>query len=149
MTYDAGQVSDLLELKDLAYQYARTVDGRDGVALSALFVEDGVIDGSGYYTKGRADIAKIPAFLDGRYQATFHAVQNHTLKLDGDQATGEVYALSHHLRQEPDGGLVDYVMVMRYRDAYVRQADGWRFQHRHILLDWTETRPASRPAPRG
>jgi len=148
MTYDAGQVSDLLELKDLALQYARCVDSRDGTALAALFVEDGVIDGSGYYTKGQADIAKIPAFLDRRYQATFHAVQNHTLRLDGDRAEGEVYALSHHLRKEPDDSMVDYVMVMRYRDAYVRQPDGWRFRRREILVDWTETRPASRPPPR-
>jgi hypothetical protein len=149
MPYDATQVSDVLELKDLACRYAKAVDGRDATGLCALFVEDGLLDGSGYYAKGHEAFAKIPPMLSKRYEATFHAVLNHTLTLHGDEAEGEVYALSHHLRREKDDSLVDYVMVMRYRDRYVRQDGAWRFAHRHILLDWTETRPASPPAHQG
>ena len=149
MPYDAAQVSDILELKDLALRYAQAVDGRNAEALCALFEEDGVIDGSGYLARGHGEISRITSLLSKRYQATFHSVQNHTIRLAGDEAEGEVYALSHHLRKEPDDSLVDYVMVMRYRDRYVRGPQGWRFRQRHILLDWTETRPAERPAQLG
>lgn len=148
MSHDAGQISDILELRELAYRYAQCVDRRDGATLAGLFVEDGVIDGSGYFTKGRKGIAAIPAFLDTRYEATFHAVQNHIVQLAGDTAQGEVYATSRHLRKEPDDSLAAYVMIMRYHDQYVRQADGWRFARREIQLAWTETGPAARPAPR-
>jgi hypothetical protein len=140
-----GQIADILEIRDLALRYAQTVDRRDGQGLAGLFAEEGYIDGSGYYTRGRKGLAGIPAFLDGRYLKTFHAVQNHRVQLDGDLATGEVYAISHHLRAEPDDSLSDYVMVMRYHDEYVREPDGWRFARRSILVDWTETRPATLP----
>jgi hypothetical protein len=146
MSKNAAEISDILDIRDLALRYAQNVDGRNGPGLSELFIEDGVIDGSGYFTKGRKHIAAIPRMLDTRYEATFHAVHNHLIELDGDRASGEVYATSHHLRKEVDDRLVDYVMIMRYHDQYVRQADGWRFAHRHILLEWTETRPAAPPA---
>jgi hypothetical protein len=142
---DAAQISDILEIRDLALRYAQCVDSRNGPALAALFTQDGIIDGSGYLTKGASKIAGIPAFLDTRYEATFHAVHNHLVEVDGDAAQGEVYATSHHLRKEVDGHLVDWVMIMRYHDKYVRQPGGWRFAHRHILLEWTETRIAAPP----
>lgn len=149
MSYDAGQISDILELRQLAYRYAQGVDGRDAEALGDLFTEDCLVDGSGYYSRGRKGITAIPAMLDRRFEGTYHAVQNHIVHLNGDTAEGEVYAISRHLRKAPDDSLTVYVMYMRYRDKYVRQADGWRFAHRHILLDWTETGPAERPpAPR-
>ena len=146
MTKNARELSDIEELRELALRYAQCVDGRDGPALAELFIEDGVIDGSGYFTKGRKGVAAIPAFLDTKYEATFHAVHNHIVRLAGDVAEGEVYATSHHLRKEADGQLVDYVMIMRYHDEYARQADGWRFAHRKIVLEWTETRTAAPPA---
>ena len=149
MANTPGEIADILALRDLAYRYAQSVDRRDGEALAQLFTEDGVLDGSGYFTKGREGLALIPAMLDRRYQATFHAVQNHTIELAGDEATGEVYAISHHLRKAPDDSLSDYVMIMRYHDQYVRRDGVGLFAHRHILIDWTETRPAAhRPAPK-
>lgn len=34
------------------------------------------------------------------------------------------------------------VASIRYYDQFVRQADGWRFAERRLLVDWTETRPS-------
>jgi uncharacterized protein (TIGR02246 family) len=142
-----SQADDRRQIRDLGLRYAQAVDQRDADKLAALFVEDGLLDGSGYESRGHEAIRKIPPMLSRRYQATFHSVQNHLIELDGDQASGEVYALSHHLQRKEDGSLTDFVMVMRYQDRYVRQGDGWRFAHRHILVDWTETRPAEPHVP--
>jgi uncharacterized protein (TIGR02246 family) len=148
---DQSSEADYRKIRELALRYAQAVDNRDAEKLAGVFTEDGLIDGSGYTSHGREQIMRIPRMLTKRYQKTFHSVQNHLIELNGDQATGEVYALSHHLQRHEDGSLTDFVMVMRYHDRYVRQADGWRFAHRHILVDWTETRPAQehvQPAPR-
>jgi hypothetical protein len=139
--------ADHRQIRDLALRYAQSVDRRDADALAGLFTEDGGIDGSGYETRGWEALRKIPPMLSKRYVATFHSVQNHLIELAGDEASGEVYALSHHLTQKADEALSDFVMVMRYRDRYVRQADGWRFAQRTISVDWTETRAAEPHVP--
>jgi hypothetical protein len=137
-----SKADDLREIRDLALRYAQGVDRRDADKLGGVFIEEGLIDGSGYRSDGREQIMKIPRMMNKRFVATFHSVQNHLIDLNGDEATGEVYAISHHLQRTEEGGLVDYVMIMRYHDRYVRRPEGWRFAHRHILVDWTETRPA-------
>lgn len=142
MGISLSTLSDIQEIKDLALRYAKAVDSRDAEKQAGVFVEDGLIDGSGYLIEGRASILKIAPMMAKRYKATFHAVQNHLIELDGDEATGEVYALSHHLSAGEDGSLTDWVMVMRYLDRYVRVAGSWLFAHRHIIVDWTETRQA-------
>jgi hypothetical protein len=138
---------DHRQITDLALRYAQSVDRRDAEALAGLFVEGGGIHGSGYESRGRDALLRIPPMLSKRYVATFHSVQNHLIELAGDEATGEVYALSHHLQRKDDNTLTDFVMVMRYRDRYLHQADGWRFAEREISIDWTETRPAELHAP--
>jgi uncharacterized protein (TIGR02246 family) len=148
MVKTTAEIADILALQDLAHQYAHNVDRRNAEALAALFTEDCLLDGSGYLAKGREAIAAIPPMLDRRYLKTFHQVSNHRIDVNGDEATGEVYAVSHHLRKEADDSLTDYVMMMRYHDRYVRQGGAWRFAHRQIHMDWTETRPAALPVVR-
>jgi hypothetical protein len=142
MTDSPSKADDLREIRDLAMRYAQAVDRRDAEKLTGVFVEDGLIDGSGYRSEGHEKISRIPSLLDKRYVKTFHSVQNHLIELNSDEATGEVYAISHHLQRTEDGAHISYVMIMRYHDRYVRRPEGWRFAHRHILVDWTETRPA-------
>ena len=141
---------DVREIRDLAYRYAQAVDRRDSEALGQVFIEDGVIEGSGYLSEGRDRIMAIPPMMAKRYRATFHAVQNHLVEVSGDRATGEVYTMAHHLQQADDGSLTDLVMIMRYYDDYVRSPDGWRFARRKLNIDWTELRPAkAHVVPRG
>ncbi len=137
-----SEINDLHEIRDLALRYAQAVDRRDAELLGDVFMEDGLLDGSGYRTHGRDKIMKIAPMMAKRYEATMHTVHNHRIELNGDEATGEVYAMSHHLTKQEDGSLADWVMMMRYHDSYVRDSGRWLFAHRHILVDWTETREA-------
>ena len=65
-----------------------------------------------------------------------------TVDLDGDRATGECYCLAHHVEVADDGSRSVMIMHIRYQDRYARTADGWKFEHRTLMVDWRETRPA-------
>jgi SnoaL-like domain len=77
------------------------------------------------------------------FSTTFHLMANHLCATDGDAATGEVYCMAHHLIESADG-TTDLVMYIRYRDAYARTGEGWRFARRDVMRQWTEERPAGR-----
>ena len=138
-------VSDRLALLDVADAYARFADRIDAESLGGLFVEDGVLrilrprGGVAPVERvGRAEIISAIKRLD-RYQSTFHLVGNHHYEIDGDEATGEVYCVAHHVQGEPDERS-DHVMMIRYVDRYRREPDGWRILERELHVDWTEER---------
>jgi hypothetical protein len=79
------------------------------------------------------------------FVATQHAVNNHTVVVDGDAATGEAYCTASHIRRAEGGGLENHMWAIRYQDRYVRRDGRWLFAHRVLVIDWTETRPASPP----
>ena len=135
-------MTDEQEIRQLAELYAQAVDRRDGPLLTSLFTEDGIID-SRHRLTGRTEIAGVPARLDAMFVATQHAVNNHTVELAGDAATGEAYCTASHIRRTPAGGLENHMWAIRYQDRYVRQDGRWLFAHRVLVIDWTETRPAS------
>lgn len=76
------------------------------------------------------------------YKATTHFNGQSTISIDGDRASGESYCLAHHISVDDEGGRTLMVASIRYYDQFVRQADGWRFAERRLLVDWTETRPS-------
>lgn len=153
-----GQVErellDRLEIRELVDRYARAADRFDGPAAAALFTPGGALrifergtDAPVRERLGREAIAT--AFVGlARYEVTLHVVANHLVELAGDAATGETYCLAHHVRTIGEGEaarLSDYVMAIRYLDAYERTSEGWRIAQRHLLLEFTEERPISGP----
>jgi hypothetical protein len=146
-----AEISDILEIRDLAYQYAQAVDRHDSEAFAGAFLDNGVLCGSGYLSEGREQLLRVPQFTAKRWLKTFHAVHNHRIAVDGDKATGEVYCIAHHFREVEGSGHTDHVMVIRYLDDYVRTPNGWRFARRELNVDWTEDRvatPHTPPPPR-
>ena len=139
--------ADRLALLDVAFAYARFADRIDGASLSALFVDDGVlrINRPGGVPPverlGRDAIAVAITGLE-RYDKTFHMIGNHYYEVDGDDASGEVYCIAHHVHGEVSSK-VDHVMVIRYQDQYRRTPDGWRLVVRELAVDWTEERPVT------
>lgn len=130
---------DEREIRTLALRYAQAADRRDPTAWVELFTPDAAIEGSGVALQGLDRIAAIPQALASRYQRTYHTVLNHLITLNGDEAQGEVYSQAHHLSRQDDGRTSDYIMAITYRDRYVRRDGEWRFQHREIDLQWTQT----------
>jgi hypothetical protein len=143
---NAQEVSDRLELRVLADEYARAVDLRDRERFVAVFTEDGYFgvhdpdspEPHAAY-RGAEELGTVMGLLD-QYGETMHLMANHYVDLAGDTATGVVYCLARHL-VERDGATRDLEMVVRYHDEYVRTARGWRIANRKIMRHWNELRP--------
>ena len=144
-----GETADRLALRELVDRYASAVDARDAGAFAGLFTPDGslaVYEAEGgepvVEYRGHAALREVMALLR-HYTATFHLMANHVCEMGDGAASGETYCMAHHLT-EGEGGATDLVMYIRYRDAYARTPDGWRFARRDVLRQWTEERPAER-----
>lgn len=139
---------DRLELRDLAYRYARAADRRDYEAFRSIFTEDGRVAGFPDPSTDHAPLYEmighdqICGGMQGleRYSTTFHTVHNQLVEIDGDAAHGETYCIAHHLYDQ-DGVQMNYTMFIRYQDRYQRTADGWRIRERLLFLDFGRHAP--------
>ena len=132
---------DRLELRELVERYAVGADTRDRTTFGEVFTEDGVLAVAGGASfVGRASIVSTLDHLESHYPRSMHFVGNHQVQVQGDDATGLVYCLAHHVYAQ-GGHERDTLMVIRYEDTYQRAADGWRISHRTLNIDWQEDRP--------
>jgi uncharacterized protein (TIGR02246 family) len=148
---DLQLLADRLALRQLVDDYARAVDQPDGESAAALFVPDGVLcifeRGTAEPVRERKGRDEIAAAMNGltRYDTTLHFVGNHYAAIDGDIATGETYCLAHHIREVEGEGSMDFVMAIRYLDAYRRVDEGWCIARRELRVEFTEDRPVTGP----
>ncbi|SEP19864.1 nuclear transport factor 2 family protein [Trujillonella endophytica] len=135
------------ELGALSRRYAAAADNGDAAAFAAVFTPDGRLavhypaDGDRPSTdlRGTGALTAVPGRLAERFDRTFHLLGQVGTEPDGDEATGLVYCLAHHLSRSAG---TDLVMFLRYRDRYRRGDDGaWRIAERVGRIEWTETRP--------
>ncbi len=149
----------------LSVAYAACADARDGDGMAALFTEEGQlvvprvpVDLRPVVTRsGREELRSVAGLL-ARYHRTFHLVCNARFEVEGDDATGEVQCVAHHVTAAPpptgggggDGPAgTDAVWFIRYRDRYQRSATAWRFARRELHLQWVEEHPVAVLGPPG
>jgi hypothetical protein len=144
-----AEAADRLAIRELLDAYAHCADRRDAAGQLALFAEDTrfavFMDGPGsepsYVLTGREALS--PVFADlNRYQATTHFNGQSIIVLDGHRATGETYAIAHHLFTA-DGERKIMIAALRYLDTFAKIDGAWYFAERTLILDWSETRPSS------
>ncbi len=133
---DASTIADRLALNDLVYDYARAVDNRDKDLMRTLFAPDAQIVVPGVELDSLDDFIRGLDGLD-RFTATMHCVHNHQLVVTADTAKGQCYCIASHLY------LVDAApwkmdWGIRYRDRYRRNADGWIFSYRRLIIVWEQ-----------
>lgn len=90
---------------------------------------------------GHAAMAEAFTVLSG-YDVTTHFTGQSSVRLDGDQATGETYCLAHHV-WVANGTRTLMVMSIRYLDTFVRENGHWLFAERVLVIDWTDKRPST------
>jgi hypothetical protein len=148
-TLTREQVADRIEIRELVDAYARYADRREPEKQYALYAplgrtlvyaegpesEPQVLKTAAEHLAGFAALA--------RYAATTHFNGQCTIELDGDEATAETYCLAHHILDE-GGQRTLIVMSIRYEDVLMRTTEGWRFEERKLVIDWTDSR-ASQP----
>ena len=143
------EASDLIALRRLTDDYGMGVDTRDATRFASVFTSDGVLavyepdqdEPSLTYT-GRQELETVVELVSN-WSSTFHLMANFLCEVDGDTATGHIYGISLHFK-EAGGKGEDTMMVMRYRDRYVREDGVWRIARRDVLRQWTEYHLAER-----
>ncbi|WP_404481463.1 nuclear transport factor 2 family protein [Novosphingobium sp. BL-52-GroH] len=129
-------------IRELVLLYSRAIDRQDTALLRDLYTPDAT-DTHGDSFDGPADA--YCAFIESAFPHmpySGHHVCNHLVAVDGDDASGEVYALAFHLIPTRDGGREEDFMAVRYIDNYRRCADGrWRFAKRVVTYDFRLRRP--------
>jgi len=136
---DLARLVDEAALRRTAELYARGADRRDGATWAAIVTEDCVIEAPGIRLCGREQIVAALGVMAKLYVATQHRVHNQLVEIDGDRARGETYSVADHL-SVVDGRRSLLTWAIRYQDRWRREQGQWRFEHRALLLDWTETR---------
>ena len=133
---------DIIELNQLAYRYAASVDACDVRGFLAVFTPQGRLrsyhpDAEAPFADltGHEQLAAVPNTMRGMYRATAHMMTNHLVDVDGDAATGTVLCAARHLGKDDPGVLV---VVIRYVDRYERQGGVWRIADRQIRFLWSE-----------
>lgn len=129
-------------IRDLVLLYSRAIDRQDIDLLRDLYTQDAT-DSHGDSFDGPADA--YCDFIAGSFPYmpySGHHVCNHLIAVDGDEASGEVYALAYHLIPTREGGREEDFMAVRYIDNYRRCDDGkWRFSKRVVTYDFKLRRP--------
>lgn len=124
-------LEDREAIRELKAQYCDICDdGHNPDRITGIFAADGVweSDRHGRFV-GHDEIRAQFARFSKAIRFSQHMITNPVITVSGDAATGRWYFLSPmDFRGEPRWSFV------RYDDAYVRLADGWKFQHTHVTL---------------
>jgi len=126
------EISDRLELQQLATEYTYAIDTRDYDRLDAVFLPDAWID----YTEMGGIAAHYPemkawlAMAMAPFGNFLHLIANFDLRIYGNAATGNIACFNPMETPERPGGRQVMFMALWYRDTYVRTPQGWRIQTR-------------------
>jgi SnoaL-like domain len=125
-------------VRELLERYFMAGDTRDEDMLLTCFAKDGemsldLADGRVVVTRDR--IGEGPRNLMSGLRNSVHALSGSVLKLDGDQGTGTVLAVSYLAIGDAVGGTLK-VRGLRYDDEYVREDGRWVFRKRHHAVLW-------------
>jgi hypothetical protein len=151
MDLSAPTIETERALRSLSETYARAADRRDPDRFAGVFLPDGLLEV--FYPgqsvprrhQGHAEIRATGERLS-RFRLTMHMLGQSTLEIEGEEATGEVYCVAHHLDAEKLD--TDYVMHIRYDDRYRAVGGRWGIVHRQVRTLWTETRTIDVPTSR-
>jgi len=130
---------DEAALRRTAELYAQGADRREAATWAAITTEDCVIEAPGIILRGQREIVTALEVMGRLYVSTQHRVHNQIVTIEGERAHGETYSTADHL-QVKEGGRTLITWAIRYQDRWRREERQWRFEHRFLILDWTETR---------
>jgi hypothetical protein len=93
--------------------------------------------------RGHDELRTVIELVSG-YSTTFHVMANHTCRVDGTHAEGDVYCYANHLTEDGQNPASNLLMLIRYHDVYAKADGAWRIVKRDVLRLWNETHSADR-----
>jgi uncharacterized protein (TIGR02246 family) len=125
----AAPLADEHAIRDLVARYCHAIAEHDDAAWAATWAEDGAWLVLGAEVRGRAAVLEHYRKLVADVRWVVQVAHDGILEVEGDRASGRWLILEW--LQWKDGRRGQN--VGRYRDRYVREADGeWRFSERRF-----------------
>jgi hypothetical protein len=132
-------LQDRLDVTDVLYRYASTIDRFDHAGLRAVLADDLWAQyGNAEPVQGGDAVAAWIAGMTAGVVWQHHLLSVYHVDIDGDRASALVYHTSHQVFADaPDQAKV---LVGRYRNELRREPDGWRISRLVLELLWGEAR---------
>ncbi len=131
-------IQDRLDITDVSYRYASTIDRFDWDGMRALLSDDLVAQyGNAEPVDGGDAVAEwIAGFCaDAAWQ--HHLLSVYHVEVDGDHAKALIYHTSHQgFTGEPDA---PKLLVGRYHNELRREAGGWKITKLELEILWGAT----------
>jgi len=129
------ELSDRAAIRALIWEYAAALDRRDFDLLASTFTGDATAIYSGNSVGPGID--EILKYLDGlkSTKRSSHFMLNQTVKLEGDAARSETYAIACVVTTS-EGRDSMRTRGLLYRDDLVKQNGRWLVKHRHHMALW-------------
>lgn len=133
---DSGGLQRLLdeaECRTLLMRYGPAVDWRDRTELDRLFWPDAEVDLGVFKGLG----AETPEFLiqnAGQSLRRWHVSSSLSLKVDGESAYAESYAVTHAITGDGSAEMASHLFLGRYVDRLEKRGGEWRIASRRYLL---------------
>lgn len=129
------------DIHDALCRYMSAQDRLDPQLHLSAFHDDAYVDCGLMAGTAQEFVDFAQGFL-GQIEASQHLIGQAQIKVDGDNASGEVYFYAWH-RIEEDGQPKDLSVAGRYIDEYACRNGEWRIQKRREIVDWARTDAAS------
>lgn len=132
-------IQDRIEITDVLYRYASTIDKFDLQGLRSTFTDDLVGQyGNAEPIQGGDEVAAWIAEAIAPVVWQHHLLSVYHVDVDGDHATALVYHTSHQVfESEPESAKV---LVGRYDNELRREADGWKISKLVLEILWGESK---------
>ncbi|HEV2784940.1 MAG TPA: nuclear transport factor 2 family protein [Solirubrobacteraceae bacterium] len=130
---------DRIDITDVLYRYASTIDRFDHAGLRSVLADDVWAQyGNAEPVSGGDAVAGWIAEAIAGVEWQHHLLSVYHVDVDGDRAEALVYHTSHQLfAADPDSAKV---LVGRYHNELRREDDGWKISRLVLDILWGESR---------
>jgi ketosteroid isomerase-like protein len=132
-------IQDRIEITDVLYRYASTIDKFDLEGLRGTLADDLYAQyGNAEPVHGGDAVAGWIAEATASVIWQHHLLSVYHVEVDGDHARALVYHTSHQVFEaEPESAKL---LVGRYHNELRREADGWKISRLVLELLWGESK---------
>src|SRR5215218_4469279 len=130
-------LQDRIEITDVLYRYASTIDRFDSEGLRSVLADDVWAQyGNAEPVSGGDAVASWIGEATANVIWQHHLLSVYHVEVDGDRARALVYHTSHQVfEDDPDTAKL---LVGRYHDELRREHDGWRISRLVLEILWGE-----------